>query len=363
MTYPQSGSGSNYGQQYGQGQYGQQPYGQGQYGQNEYGQNQYGQADQQGSDQQGQYGYSQPAGQQGYGQQGYGQYGQQSYGQPSAGQYGQQNYGQQQGYGAPAPSPASPGLPANTTTILAGVVGGLGVLMLFLGFLAGSKTTLYYGFGERQTVSVKLFQTTFVGPWLLLALAGVLALLTFLLGHAKWVTGAIAALSVVSALSTVFIFATADNTGIGSILLLVFSILALLASVFWLLIEGGQLKVAPVAATPAAAATAAPAASAQAAAPGQPAASQGYGYDAASYQTPSVTTGEQSGGYSQHADPLAANPQSSPNNATPSAYGQQYGGSVDATTAYQAPGSGSDEIGATTAFVKPDTDPGESAKN
>lgn len=276
MTYPQSGSG------YGQGDAGAQSA----YGQQQYGQQQAG-------------------------------YGQQQYGQPQAAygqqQYGQQQYGQQ-GYGYQAPKPAGQGLPANTTTILAGVIGGLGVIMLFLGFLAGAKAE-----GYRTTVTAKVFETNFVGPYVLLAVAGVLALVTFLLGREKWVAGGVFALTTVSALVTIFQFSTVEyDKGVGAILLLIFSILAFLASVVWLLIEGGQIKTAPaVAATPGAA-------------------------DASAQQYSYGQQAQQPAAYGQ-SDPAAQSPYGQP---AQSGYGQPSSpsnpapGASDSTTVFQQPDNG-----------------------
>lgn len=322
MTYPQSGG-------YGYG-YGQDP----QAAQNQqYGQQQYGQQ-----------GYDATQGQ--YGQQA--QYGQQQYGQQAAAQdpYGQQPagqdpYGQQQAqYGYGAPAPAGQGLPANTPTILAGVIGGLGVITLFCGFLAGAKYD-----GAYLSTSSKLFESAFVGPYVLLAVAGLIALVTFVLGTEKWAVGSVFALS---ALVTIFQFATADaDNGAGAIVLLITSILSAIAAVVWLLVEGGQIKTAPADATAAAAASSAgysaPAADAygaqQAAQPqaqaGQPQAqSSSYGY-----------------GYGQQG---AAQ-------AQPEA--QNYNAATQAVSTGQqaASGYGQSDVNATTAFVKPNTDPGAAA--
>ena len=96
---------------YGQQQYGQPPYGQPSYGQQQYGQQQYGQP-----------GY-QPA----YGQQQYGQqpgYGQQPYGQP---QHAQAPYAPMP-YGAFAPPP--PNHPQATTSMVLGIIGLVGILLV-----------------------------------------------------------------------------------------------------------------------------------------------------------------------------------------------------------------------------------------
>ena len=85
-------------------------------------------------DRQGAGGYGQA---QGYGQQGYGQqsgYPQSGYSQPGYGQSDYNQYGQgQYGYGA-APKPASQGLPANISFILAIALCALAALNLFIGF-------------------------------------------------------------------------------------------------------------------------------------------------------------------------------------------------------------------------------------
>lgn len=336
MTYPPSGSGQSgygqgdagqygqqaaYGQQYGQqaGGYGQQP-GDQQYGQQAYGQPQYGES---------QYGQT--------------QYGQSQYGQQ---QYAQQQYGQQ-GYGYQAPKPASQGLPANTPTILAGAIAALGVIMLFCGFLAGYRETGPLG----TEFSAKLFETPFVAAYGLLAVAGFVAAASFALGAEKWVVGSVFALTGVPAFMTIFMFVSIDATkGVGAIVLLVFSVLAFLASIAWLLIEGGQLKTAATAeasaATPAATAAQAPAA------PAADASSYGYG------------------AYGQQAPPTAAYGQQSQAAYQPSAgYGQpaaQYGQAEQGQAAEQAGATSSPsnplpatdaDAGATTAFVKPEQRP------
>lgn len=314
MTYPQSGSG------YGQGDAGaQQSYGQQQYGQ----QSGYGQQDQ--------YGQQQQAG---YGQQD--QYSQQ--------QYGQQQYGQQ-GYGYQPQAPASQGLPANTPTILAGIIGGLGIIMLFCGFLGAYTFQM-----TREDVSERLVQTAFAAPYALLAVAAFLSLATFLLGTAKWVTGAIFALTGVAAFVTVFQFTTigggqyknADvSAGVGAILLLVFSILAFIAAVVWLLVEGGQIKLAPAVGAPAAAAAATPAADASAQ-------QYGYGQQAQAQQAPAqqATYGQADQAAQQYgqqaqqsygqqaAQQSYGQPNSSPSNALPEAAANE------ATTAFQHPNQG-----------------------
>ncbi|ALG83853.1 DUF5336 domain-containing protein [Gordonia phthalatica] len=293
MTYPQSGSG------YGQGDAGQQQYGQ----------------------------------QAGYGQQQYGQqagYGQQQYGQQQAG-YGQQQYGYQ------APKPPSQGLPANTPTILAGVVAALGIITLFCGFLPGggtdSQTVEVPGMpGLSQTVqgtNFKLFITAFATPWALLAVAGVIAAITFLLAAEKWVVGVITSLTAVSALSTIFLFFDADGIKAGAIILLITSILALIASVLWLLIETDKIKTAP------AVAAAAPAAAASAYGYGQQAQAQQPQQAQQSYGQPSAQPTYQAGSaYGQPAAQGYGQPDSSPSNPAPAA------GDAGATTAFQQPDSG-----------------------
>lgn len=265
MTYPQSGP--NYGQGDAAGQYGQQQYG----AQPQYGQQQYGAAPQ-------------------YGQ----QYGGAPQSPDASAQYGQQQYGQSQPqYGAPqqyqAPKPPSQGLPHNISVILAAVVGGLGVIMLFCGFLAGYKVDSQY-----VDISYKVFESPFATPYTVFAAAGIAALLTLLVGATKQYVAGITALTVVAALVTIFQFATSHgDNGAGAILLLVFSVLGALASVFWLLVEVGTVKTAPAPGTAAAPAAAAPA-------------TAGYSYgeqSAAPAATTGSTYGEQSpsagyGGYS-----------------------------------------------------------------
>ncbi|QRY63115.1 DUF5336 domain-containing protein [Gordonia sp. PDNC005] len=310
--------------------------------------------------QSGGYGYGQdPQGAQNqqYGQQGYdaaqGQYGQAAqYGQQAQDPYGQQA---QYGYGAPQqPVPApSQGLPANTPVIVAAVIGALGVITLFCGFLAGYS---FDGGEYSSRDSVKIFETSFGVPWALLAVAGLVALTTFALGVEKWVVGSVLALTVVSAFGTVFIFAGADagsaSNGAGAIVLLITSILSAIAAVVWLLIEGGQIKLAPADAAAAAGSVgyAAPAADQYTAAPQtadpyaaqqqaaaqqaqQPAAGYGYGYgqqgQAAASQQPEAQ------GYTPATQAISTNQQPA------GGYGQPAG-----------------DVNATTAFVKPNTDPG-----
>ncbi|KXT56507.1 hypothetical protein Y710_13575 [Gordonia sp. QH-12] len=297
MTYPQSGSGYGQGDAGSQSAYGQQYGQQSGYGQQQYGQQQYGQ-------------------QAGYGQ----QYAAQQ-------QYGQQGYGYQQ-----PQQPASQGLPANTTTILAAVIGALGVITLFCGFVAGFKETGPYG----AQYSAKLFETEFATPYGLIAVAGVLALVTFLLGTEKWVAGVVFALSTVGALITVFQFATADaGKGAGAIILLITSILAFLAAVVWLLIEAGQIKTA---AADASAAVAAPAAAHAAPAADPAASSYGHGYG---QQAQQQAAQQPAAGYGQQAQ-ASYQPGSS--------YGQP-----SATPSYgQSDTPPASDAGATTAFVKPE---------
>ena len=117
--------------------------------------------------------------------------------------------------------------------------------MLFLGFLAAYKQETFRG----STESVKVFETHYATPWALFAVAGVAALLTFLVGAGKHYVAAITALSVVAALITIFQFAGIDvgsaSNGTGGILLLVFTIVGALVSILWLLIETEMIKTAP----------------------------------------------------------------------------------------------------------------------
>ncbi|MGB3699103.1 MAG: DUF5336 domain-containing protein [Gordonia sp. (in: high G+C Gram-positive bacteria)] len=348
MTYPPSGSGQSgygqgdagqygqqaaYGQQYGQqaGGYGQQPgdqqYGQQAYGQPQYGESQYGQA----------------------------QYGQSQYGQQ---QYAQQQYGQQ-GYGYQAPKPASQGLPANTPTILAGAIAALGVITLFCGFVDAYKA-------DGGNSAFQVFNSTFSTPYSLVSLAGVLALLTFLVGATKHYVALITGLATVGVLITIFQFATTEpfvefldsfgkelgggtiSKAAGAIILLVTSVLVFVAAVLWLLVESGKVKIesAESPATPAATAAQAPAA------PAADASSYGYG------------------AYGQQAPPTTAYGQQSQAAYQPSAgYGQpaaQYGQAEQGQAAEQAGSTSSPsnplpatdaDAGATTAFVKPEQRP------
>ncbi|WP_026918762.1 DUF5336 domain-containing protein [Gordonia shandongensis] len=309
MTYPQSGSG--YGQQYGQ-QAGYQPpsaYGQ----QAQYGQQ--GQYDQQAQ---------------------YGQQAQAQYGQQAQDPYGQQ-YAAQAQYGYQQPKAPSQGLPANISTILAGVVGGLGVLMLFLGFLAGYKMSF-----RGSSDSVKLFETAYSAPYIVFAAAGFVALTSLLLGSAKWVASIVFSLTAVATFVTIFQFATLDgmDNGVGAILLLVFTILALIAAIVWLLVEGGQLTVAPPAAgTPAAAA----------AAPSTDAAAYGYGSYGQQDQAQSGAGTYQPGTYqagTYQAGSYQATQYGQQQTPAPS-YGQTEIVSTDSTADAAE--------GATTAFPKPES--------
>ncbi|MFM9378288.1 DUF5336 domain-containing protein [Gordonia sp. VNK21] len=140
-------------------------------------------------------------------------------------------------------STAPPGrtLPAGTRTVLIGTVAGLGILMIFLGFLNAESSTSYNDYGG-YTYTAKVFESWAVGPYLLLAVAGVVCALTFLLGSHKWVAGAVAALTVVSVLVTVFQFASGDDNGAGMVMLLICALLSAVAAVIWVLIEAGHLK-------------------------------------------------------------------------------------------------------------------------
>ncbi|MBM7367429.1 DUF5336 domain-containing protein [Gordonia hydrophobica] len=311
MTYPQSGPG----------------YGQGDAGQSAYGQQQHAQ-------------------QAGYGQQQYGQqagYGQQQYGQQAG--YGQQQYGYQ------APKPPSQGLPATTPTILAAVIGALGVITLFLGFLSAGT---FSGSGTSKDIEIgKLYETAYALPWGLLAVAGLLAATTFLVGHSKGVVAALTALTGVGALATVFVISTGSgkgglgaydsseiksSAGVGAIILLIFAILSFIAAIFWLLIESGQVKVAG--------ATAADASAAQAVAPAVDTSAYGYGQQAqqsASYGQQAPTTYQAGQSYGQPAASGYAQPTSSPSNPLPS-------NPLPSTPLPSTPA----DPGATTAFQKPE---------
>lgn len=218
MTYPTGGYGQQPESGQSHGQYGQQ------YPQS--GQQSYGQSPQQGYGQQ----YGQNP-QQGYGQQ---QYDQQQYGQQQG--YGQYGYGQQQ----PA-KPPSQGLPPFTPTILAGIIGLFGLVVLFSGFLAAARA---YDF------SVQLFQTPFNAPYALVAVAGVLALISLIPGVKVAAAPIVAALTIPAFLITLFLFLSVDNNASGAIVLLIFSLLSALLAIVWLLVEAGVVKVAPALAAP-----------------------------------------------------------------------------------------------------------------
>lgn len=371
MTYPQSGPSygqgdPGQGQQYGSGQYGQAP----QYGQENYGAGQYGQAPQPqyGQEQYGQEQYG--SGQYGQGHQyGQGQYGSGQYG---SGQYGgqpQQQYGGQQQYAAP--KPPSQGLPHNTVQILAAAVGALGVIMLFLGFLPGYKAESFRG--ESQTV--KVFETHYATAWGLFAVAGVAALLTFLVGAGKQYVAAVASLSVVAALITIFQFATADvgpaaSNGTGGILLLVFTIIGAIVAIAWLLVEVEVVKTAPAPAGVTSGAHAAPAQSA--AAPGAsapatgpssaatPAAGYGQsssGSSASAYGAPAPAYGDASAStYGSGAAPSLGDASASSYGTGAATYGQSAAGEADATSYNPLPGSSPAGDGSeTTIFGTPET--------
>ncbi|MCF8589808.1 DUF5336 domain-containing protein [Gordonia liuliyuniae] len=309
MSYPQSGG---YG--YGQNPQGAQPYGQpADYGQQS----------------PGQYEGQQYAGQQ-YGQpQGYDAQAQQA--QAQQGQYAQQQYAQQYqqaqyGYSAPQ-QPANPGLPANTPIILAGIIGALGIITLFCGFLDGYSPESGSGDG------VQLFQSHFVLTYGLVTLAGLLALTTFVVGATKHFVAGIASVAVTAGIITIFQFAMMDpmfkeggSRGVGAIILLITAILSAIAAVAWLLVEGGQIKLADAVAAPAAPAPVAADASQYGGAHQAAAPAADYGY-----------------GYGQQAQ--AAAPQAQPGQYAQTQYGQ---------SAQSQPG----DQNATTAFGKPATDPG-----
>jgi len=307
--------------------------------------------------QSGGYGYGQdPQGAQNqqYGQQGYdpaqGQYGQAAqYGQQAQAQYGQQAqdpYGQQAqyGYGAPqAPAP-SQGLPANTPAIVAAVIGALGVITLFCGFAEA-----------YSDIGMKLFESFYTAPYLAVVVAGLIALSTFVLGAEKWAIGTVFASTVAAAVVTVLVFATTEGeNGTGAIILLITSILSAIAAVVWLLIEGGQIKLAPAdaAATAGSVGYAAPAADQYAAAPQtadpyaaqqqaaaqqaqQPSAGYGYGYGQQAQGQAPATQQPEAQGYTPATQAISTNQQPA------AGYGQPAG-----------------DVNATTAFVKPNTDPG-----
>ncbi len=261
----------------------------------------------------------QPYGQQysGYGQQSGGQQAPQSYGQPSYGG-GQQSYGQQPqqsqqspgryGYGAAPSTPAASGghgLPANVQLILAAAVGGLGLLAMFCGFLAGASA------GE-QSVPVFGSGSQFGAPYIAIVVAAFLALTYFLPGGKTPPVAVVAALTVAGTVVTLFaMVAKGDSgfdTGSGAIILLVAGILMSIAAVLWLLIDAGLVKTAgtttsPSAGTPAASAAPTPTPSAPSSEPQAPS----YGSYGATQYGPSYGQGQSSPGAGQPtADPGAA---------------------------------------------------------
>lgn len=296
----------------------------------------------------------------GYGQgdSGQGQYGQ--YGAPAP-QYGQapQQYGQQYGqqvpqygqqapqYGAPAqysaPKPPSQGLPHNSAQILALVVGGLGVITLFCGFLGAYKGETYRG----GTESINIFSTGFTTPWALFSVAGVAALLTLVVGAGKHYTAAIASLSIVAALVTIFQFAASDaysgaDKAAGAIILLITTILGAIAAVLWLLVAAEQIKTAP--APVAGAVPVAPAGYTAPAAPSYetPAAPS---YEAPSYEAPSY-----------EAPSYEAQPASYGGSEAVTSYTPTHSASESETTYTPLPDagdSGADSGSATTVFGTP----------
>ena len=288
----------------------------------------------------------QPYGQQysGYGQQSGGQQAPQSYGQPSYGG-GQQSYGQQPqqsqqspgryGYGAAPSTPAASGghgLPANVQLILAAAVGGLGLLAMFCGFLAGASA------GE-QSVPVFGSGSQFGAPYVAIVVAAFLALTYFLPGGKTPPVAVIAALTVAGTVVALFaMVAKGDSgfdTGAGAIILLVTGILMSIAAVLWLLVDAGLVKAAgatttsPSAGTPPAG-SAAPAPSASSSEPQAPS----YGGYGATQYGPSYGQGQSS--------PGAGKPPTDPGAA--STGGPSYGsygstpGSDSATTAFNNPG-------------------------
>ncbi|MCZ4578859.1 DUF5336 domain-containing protein [Gordonia amicalis] len=319
MTYPSGGYGQQpeSGQSYGQygsssgypqagsqntGSQGSSTSGSEQYGQ------QYPQSGQQGYGQSPQQNYGQQYGhQQGYGQQ-YGQqqgYEQQGYGQQGYGQYGYSQQQQQQ----PA-KPPSQGLPAITPTILAGVIGLFGLVVLFSGFLAAAKA---YDF------EVQLFQTQYNAPYALVAVAGVLSLIWLIPGVKVAAAPIVASLTVTAFLITLFQFLNVDDNASGAIVLLIFSLLSAILAIVWLLIEAAVIKVAPAVGAPSSAtgpiSTAASTADASAS---QPAAGQGQG-DA---QSAAYGTGSGQAQYGQQSS------------------GQQPSANYDPSAYSQAPGTG-----------------------
>lgn len=269
------------------------------------------------------YGQSDPAQ---YGQQG-GYQQQTTYGQQQG--YGQQEYGQaygQQGYGQPAAAPGQ-GLPAIVPMVVTAAIGVLGIIVLFCGFLAAFSTSGPYG-GS----SVKVFEFVTVGPYLLVALAGVLAL-TSLLPHRagdKSTVPLVFSLLFVGALVTIFQFASGSGErGSGMIVLLIFSIIMLLLSIFRLLIDVGVVQVAGGDA-------AAQSATVQSAsAPQQVAAGYGYGQAQQSAQSqPQAEAGSSYGSYSSYGQ------QAQGGYAQPAAgYGQQAGAYGQASGPQQTPGA------------------------
>lgn len=308
MTYPSGG-------------YGQQPESGQSYGQ--YGSpSGYPQAGSQNTGSQGsptsgseQYGQQYPqSGQQGYGQspqqQGYGQsYGQQGYGQSYGQQqgYGQQGYGQQgygqYGYSQQPVKPPSQGLPAITPTILAGVIGLFGLVVLFSGFLAAAQA---YDF------EVQLFQTQYNAPYALVAVAGVLSLISLIPGVKVAAAPIVASLTVTAFLITLFQFLSVDDNASGAIVLLIFSLLSAVLAVVWLLVEANVIKVAPAVAAPASAT----------------------GPIATATSATDASAGQQTAGQGQ------GDAQASAYGSGQSQYGQQSSATYDPSAYSQAPGAG-----------------------
>lgn len=187
----------------------------------------------------------------------------------NSGAYGQPDYGQQYGqpaYGQPQYPQPSQGLPPLTPRILAAVVGGLGVLQLFLGFLGVASIETpdwvhdipaeYRGEYTSQD-SPKIFESWAVMPYVLLALVGLLALATLVIGTSKQLVSLIASLGIAAMLVTIFQFASFEtgdeiSYGAGFIVLLIFSILIALVSIFWWIVAAGFVKVASTPQAPAA---------------------------------------------------------------------------------------------------------------
>lgn len=256
-------------------------------------------------------GYGQPAGgqptggQQAAGQQspgvhggslhGGGQQPPQSYGQPAYG--GQPSYGQQPpgryDYGAQAPVQPRPsaGLPANVRLILAAVVGGLGVLTLFCGFLPGVR---------EGSASIPVFgaASQFAAPYLAIVVAGLLALTFFLPGDKTPPVAVVTALTLGGTVVALFAMISkgdyAPDTGAGAIILLVVGVLMSIAAVLWLLVDSGLVKTADTA-------TAAPGVSSAPGvpnAPGTPAApGDSSGYAAPPAPAPSSSDPQSYGSY------------------------------------------------------------------